>query len=306
MQKDLDVFLLGAGASHGSGDCEPHVPPLAPYLFVQLLERPRFRELIPEGFDATGPFESALAKLWDAHADRMVHVLNELALYFCEFRPGPHNLYMQLARRIRARADQTVFASLNADMLLEMSLKNAGVPFYYEGTLPARGAMILKPHGSINFLPTVAGASASEGSLYRAMELAGLERCNAIQIVSEIDAIHRFIQSTGLPPMVAAFMPKKPIPFCRAVIRDFWATWDQVVDNAKTLTIIGVNLRGAGPHIWDPLRTFRGSIAHVGPDPEAREKLAAMAPKASNVASVAPTFHAYMHPSGPRKAYHLW
>src|SRR5437868_2293466 len=128
-----------------------------------------------------------------------------------------------------------------------------GEPWHYEGTLPARGAMILKPHGSINFLPTLAGTSVSEGSLHRAMELAGLEHCNAIQVVSDPAQIHRYIRSTRLPPMVAAFLPNKPIPFCRAVIRDFWATWHRVVRGAKRLTIMGVDLDAGGPQLWDRL-----------------------------------------------------
>src|SRR5690349_17197170 len=122
MENGLDVFLLGAGASHGSGDCEPHAPPLGADLFAHLLERPRFRELIPADFVAEHGFEATLSKLWDAHADRMVPVLNEVAIYFSEFRPAPGNLYVELGRRIRQRVNQTVLASLNADMLLEMSL----------------------------------------------------------------------------------------------------------------------------------------------------------------------------------------
>jgi hypothetical protein len=306
MENGLDVFLLGAGASHGSGDCEPHAPPLAVDLFARLLERPRFRELIPETFVAEPSFEATLSKLWDQHPDRMVPVLNEIALYFCEFRPAPGNLYVELGRRIRQHANQTVLASLNADMLLEMSLFGSGVPCYYEGTLPARGAMILKPHGSINFLPTLAGSGASEGSLLRTMELAGLEHCNAIQVVGDPAQILRYVQSTGLPPMVTAFMPNKPIPFCRAVIRDFWATWHRVVRSAKSLTLIGVDLDGAGPHIWDPLLALRGQLDYVGTDPSAGDKLARMAPRTSRISVIAQTFAEYLRAKQPRWSYHLW
>jgi hypothetical protein len=306
MENGLDVFLLGAGASHGSGDCEPQAPPLGAELFARLLERPRFRELIPADFVAEHNFEATLSKLWDAHADRMVPVLNEVAIYFSEFRPAPGNLYVELGRRIRQRVNQTVLASLNADMLLEMSLFGSGVPCYYEGTLPSRGAMILKPHGSINFLPTLAGTSVSENSLHRAMELAGLEHCNAIQVVADPGQIVRYIKSTGLPPMVTAFMPNKPVPFCRAVIRDFWTTWHRVVRSAKSLTLIGVDLDGAGPHIWDPLLALRGQLDYVGLDAAASEKLARMAPRASRVSAVAPTFAEYLLAKQPRWSYHLW
>jgi hypothetical protein len=307
MQNGLDVFLLGAGASHGSGDCEPHAPPLSADVFAQLLERPRFRELIPPTFTPDPrSLEATLSKLWDEHPDHMVPVLNEVALYFCEFRPAPGNLFVELGRRIRQRADQTVLTSLNADMLLEMSLFGSGVPCYYEGTLPARGAMILKPHGSINFLPTLAGTSVSEGSLHRAVELAGLEHSNAIQVVADPTQILRYIQSTGLPPMVSAFLPNKPIPLCRAVIRDFWTTWHRVVRGAKNLTIIGVDLDGAGPHLWDPLLTLRGNLGYVGLDEGAADKLARMAPRAARVSVLALTFEQYLRTTQPRWTYHLW
>ena len=305
MENGLDVFLLGAGASHGSLDCEPEIPPLAADLYERLLRRPVFRELIPPNFVAVATnFEATLSKLWDEHADRMVPVLNEVAVYFSDFRPGAGNLYVELGRRIRQRADKTVLASLNAEMLLEMSLFGSGVPCHYEGTFPAHGARILKPHGSVNFLPTLAGTT--EGSLLHACELAGLENCNAIQVVSDPGQIHRYIRTTGLPPMLAAFMPNKPIPFCRAVIKDFWTTWHSVVKAARSLTIIGVDLGGAGPHIWDPLCALSGTIDYVGPDPDAEAKLVTMAPRASRIAIAGDSFEAYLKRTPPKKGYHLW
>jgi hypothetical protein len=106
--------------------------------------------------------------------------------------------------------------------------------------------------------------------------------------------------------MVMAFMPNKPIPFCRAVIRDFWTTWHRVVRGAKSVTIIGVDLDGAGPHIWDPLLALRGKLDYVGTDPEAADKLARMAPRSSRVSVVAPTFEQYLRTTQPRWTYHLW
>jgi hypothetical protein len=94
--------------------------------------------------------------------------------------------------------------------------------------------------------------------------------------------------------MVAAYMPNKPIPFCGAVIRDLWATWHRVARSARSLTIIGVDLDGAGPHIWDPLRALRGAIAYVGSDPDARDKLGAAAPRASRITVAGRTFDAYL------------
>src|SRR5262252_5298762 len=38
----LDVYLLGAGASHGSLHCEPNPPPLAGDLYGELIQRPAF------------------------------------------------------------------------------------------------------------------------------------------------------------------------------------------------------------------------------------------------------------------------
>jgi hypothetical protein len=295
MDTGLDVFLLGAGASHGSQDASPSLPPLGTELYDRLIERPAFQKLLPAEFvPDRKSFEATLSKLWDEHADRMIPVLCEVALYFAEFRPGPGNLYAELGRRIRNRASQTVLASLNVEMLLEMSLFGSGVPCHYEGTLPARGAMILKPHGSANFLPTLAGTSVSDGSLRRAAERSGLECCNAIQIVNDPGQIQGYIRTTGLAPMVAAYMPSKPIPFCNAVIRDFWATWQRVAGTARTLTIIGVDLDGAGPHIWDPLLALRGSITYVGVDPDARDKLSKRAPRSARVAIAGPSFDAYL------------
>jgi len=307
MNGGLDVYLLGAGASHGSLDCEPGVPPLGCELYERLLERPGFRDAIPRQFvPDRQSLEVTLSKLWDEHTEHMIPVLRETALFFSEFRPKPTNLYVELGRRIRSRASQTVLASLNFEMLLEMALFGSGVPCHYEGTFPAQGATILKLHGSANFLPTVAGAMLSDGSLLRAVERTGLASCNAIQIVNDPSLIHAYVKSTGLPPMVAAFMPNKPVPFCRDVIRDLWETWLRSVRVAETLTIIGVDLSGLGSHVSDPLRALRGKIVYVGPDPDARDKLAAMAPLASYVTVAAPSFHAYLGARIDTPSYHLW
>src|SRR5882724_7784525 len=87
MESGLDVFLLGAGASHESGDCEPHAPPLGSELYASLCERDSFRTLIPEDFAADErSLESTLSMLWDQHPDRLVPVLSQIALYFTDFR----------------------------------------------------------------------------------------------------------------------------------------------------------------------------------------------------------------------------
>ncbi len=295
MDSGLDVFLLGAGASHESGDCQPHVPPLGIDLYASLWERDSFRTLIPDGLAAEERcLATTLSKLWDQHPDRVVPVLNQIALYFAEFRPGAANLYAELGKRIRERVARTVLASLNVEMLLEMSLYGIGVPYHYEGTLPAQGAMVLKPHGSANFLPTLAGASVSDQSLRQATKRSGLACCNAIQIVYDPVLVKGFISTTGLPPMVAAYLPNKPIPYCEAVIRDLWATWRRVVGTAKSLTIIGVDLDGAAPHIWEALRPMRGSIEYVGTDADAIDKLTEKAPEAPRISVAGRTFDAYL------------
>jgi hypothetical protein len=236
----------------------------------------------------------------------MIPVLNEVAIYFSEFRPGAGNLYVELGRRIRQRANQTVIASLNTEMLLEMALFGSGVPCHYEGTLPARGAMILKPHGSVNFLPTLAGMDVAVVSPRDNKRLVALEQCNAIQVVSEPAEVHRYIQTTGLPPMVAAYMPYKPIPFCTAVIRDLWAAWQRVLLGARSLTIIGVGLDGGAPHIFDPLLSLRCAVEYVGPDPDAEKKLRELAPRASSASIVATSFAEYSKRADSKRGYHLW
>src|SRR5712671_1463231 len=104
MDTGLDVFLLGAGASNGSLDCTPALPPLGTELYDRLIERPAFRKLLPPSFvPDRQSFEATLSKLWDEHADRMIPVLCEVALYFAEFRPGPGNLYAELGRPLPLR-----------------------------------------------------------------------------------------------------------------------------------------------------------------------------------------------------------
>jgi len=54
------------------------------------------------------------------------------------------------------------------------------------------------------------------------------------------------------------------------------------------------------------LRALRGKLVYVGPDPDAKDKLAAMAPLASYVTVAAPSFHAYLGARIDTPSYHLW
>jgi len=77
------VFLFGAGASYGSGECYPHPPPLGNTLLPELLRRGAFGaptddEYVRQLFE-NKTFEEGMQEFFDTSETRVPAVLREMS-----------------------------------------------------------------------------------------------------------------------------------------------------------------------------------------------------------------------------------
>ena len=186
---DLKVlFLFGAGASYGSGECA-HLtarrlirpPPLGAgdKGLVAVWERTNRTELLSEIPPSLrdvfrSNFEKGMAQLITVENADRVDATNRfqvrLAEYFLKFAPTNSNLYSKLFSLLKSRNIRPVCVSLNYDVMAELAAHFAGFEVLpvlddmnpitrhpwrgpADPTLGLPTVSFYKPHGSANYLP---------------------------------------------------------------------------------------------------------------------------------------------------------
>ena len=89
------VFLFGAGASYGSGECYPKNPPLGFQLFDELQGWGGVATTADENLRDTfkKDFEAGMAEFFRTRNTDITRFLREMADYFAQFEPGTKNYY---------------------------------------------------------------------------------------------------------------------------------------------------------------------------------------------------------------------
>lgn len=151
----MDVFLFGAGASFGSGNCIPHPPPLGTQLFDILDARGGFvSTLSDEQKSKFRPrFEVGMAALYEESNMLGLALLREMGGYFAGFLPGHGNYYIELISHLKERRKPFTLATTNYDLLIEFVINAVGSKFNYVPHDAPDQIVLYKIHGSCNFLP---------------------------------------------------------------------------------------------------------------------------------------------------------
>jgi hypothetical protein len=261
------VFLFGAGASYGSLDCSPNVPPLGAGLFRALQHQSGIAASVSPQLAASfeANFELGMSEFFRERNNETVPFLREMAAYLRRFCPGSGNLYHAIVELARRRGD-VVLASLNYDLLLERAILETGFGLSYRGLpLAPRNIAVRKLHGSCNFLPQPGGvmrnvrvdtSQAHSGAAAFGMPI------RATMDDGELEEFYRTQES--LAPAIAMYAPGKRVLVSPEIVKEQQAHWRTEVAQADHIFVIGVGVNPDDDHVWAPLAHAPGRLGYVG------------------------------------------
>lgn len=255
------VVMVGAGASYGAGGNFTR-PPLGHELYGEVVKAfpktwGRFTEPWRSHFELN--FEQGMSEVWLSGADYVSSLLTDLGRYFARFQlQGPNaGEYTRLLQVLAKHGalEQTVFASLNYEVLLEEALDASGLGG--AGFIP-----VIKPHGSFNYV-------AAGSSRFRNIHVSGSTHIydGPIVGVNREDALRSY--QNGIPPAMSNFAEGKHSPVGYRALEATRTEFAHAVREASIIVTIGVHPNPADGHIWWPIMESKADVWYVGgTDPE--------------------------------------
>jgi len=274
------VFLFGAGASKGSGDCYPENPPLGSELFDELQRRGGVASTVDADLRRTfrADFEKGMADFFRARNPDITPFLREMADYFAQFEPGPKNYYGQLAKIVAEAKGSVVFATTNYEALIEIAVTQAGYSIAYNkpAQYPKGGIPVLKLHGSCNFLPDFQGGGIRGISFdltpkpdLPLEEISSSIYDGRVRIASSLAEVRSFCrQEDSVAPALGLYMLGKPVMWCRSFVEYQQDVWRKAIKRAGRIYVIGAGVYEHDDHIWDVLEDAKGQLRYIDPYPE--------------------------------------
>jgi len=262
-----NLVLVGAGASTGaetdSGKIIPEQPPLGSQLFDRLSSKyPDTWGALPADIqdEFVDDFERGMVALGEEHSELHASLYRVMGDYFASFRiAASPTWYGRLASELEGSIsnNKTVFASLNYECLLELALRRRGFEVAHCLSQRSDSAVVLKPHGSCNFLSDKVRA---EGITFDE----GVRFGGDIQVVG-LDEARQYCQGdAALYPAMSLFRPDKYIQIGVHVVDKFQEMWKEAVDEAEKIAVIGVKPRESDEHIWGELSNTDADIYYIG------------------------------------------
>ena len=261
------LFVIGAGASYGNPDCEPHPPPLGARLYSELkVESQVARELDEEVVKIleTGDFESGMELLWEREPVKITPLQIDLAKYFTKFKAGSDNYYNQLIKIIKKSKKKPVISTTNYDLLLEQCINDNGYYITYGG-LPVEldNISLLKIHGSCNFLPDMKPDQIQGIGFVVPKEGGGILKAN-IKPASADESRSFCERSDSIAPAIAVYSKGKQVLHCGDFVKETQEQWAKEVDRASKIFVIGLRVVEHDRHIWDKLSGCNTWLGYVG------------------------------------------
>jgi hypothetical protein len=268
------VILLGAGASFGSGDVSPSIPPLGndpDGLFARLETVGGQAANLPEDLKSLfrSDFEKGMAKFYEDSNGNIMRFQREIAAYLAQFTPGAKNAYVRLIQTVGVR--RAIYASLNYDLLFELAAGSQGIKTCY-GVEPLTSEVrLLKLHGSSNFWPDI------PAGMLKNVTVANSVRADVqalIRPLNQNETLDRCAIEDSLAPAIAMYAEGKTVKISPDYVEQQQALWKTAVSDANKVFVVGVRVHNADAHIWGELAKTKASITYFGrcPDREAYEE----------------------------------
>lgn len=267
------LFLFGAGASFGSGDCNPHPPPLGSHLFDALAKAGGIATTVDRELAELfiKDFEVGMEQFRRKRPGDVTYLLRDMARYFASFSPGPSNLYGDLVRLLLNNRKHAVLTTTNYDLLIEASVLSQGLTVCYStsGGRPGKVISVLKIHGSCNFLP-------KEPQMVQGITLVPshgvpgiLDGEDAVKVVNSVREIYAFCNSnSSLGPTLACYSRDKSVPYSSSFVREIQEDWNRSVEKSARIFVVGLRVHPVDEHIWKPLAAAKAPLFYVGFEPE--------------------------------------
>lgn len=259
------IFLFGAGASKGAGNCIPEIPPLGAELFTELTRCfPMSWGSLPQNivteFKRIPVFENGMKFLWDNYSHLIPTLMQHMALYFLQFRPKQPgiSLYDKLISEIVSRnlVNKIALSTINYDCLIEWGINNSRIQVNYF-TMPNNNKTLVlwKLHGSCNFWPQ--GIRATR----RVQFTKGVSFGTPMEAHSNLnDSVAMCLGDNALPPVMCLYMPTKPVQVSPGSISAIQKIWTESVLHTKDVILVGVAPNEEDFHIWKPLANTNATL----------------------------------------------
>ncbi|MEW9858433.1 hypothetical protein [Pseudomonas putida] len=254
-----NLVLLGAGASHGSEPTGQPTPPLGNKLFGELLARPGVASGLPQSVkESFKDFEEGMAKFAESRSGDIQQFQREMAGYLAEFLPSENSLYRKLLTTFDRK--ETVFASLNYDLLLEEAMEASGYHPSYALELLYKHIRLLKPHGSSNFWYDAPGSTFKNIRI----EGCGTALVAPVRPRTRVESLALCRQDDSFAPAMSLYAKGKEVKTCPDFVIEQQRLFAEACSRAENIYIIGVRVVPEDYHVWGPLKQSPAHVNYFG------------------------------------------
>lgn len=263
------TIIFGAGASHGSGKCFPYAPPLGDRgIFDELVKLngafARLSESEKAAFIRDG-FEAGMASI-ENDSSVINPLQKEIACYLSGFETCHQNAYTRLFARLKGFSGKFSIATLNYDLLIEQSLNWNGIPYDLE--LGGRHQLLLKLHGSSNFLPNISGRMFINCGVVGGKEFVSGSGVRLAKDQTEVRWWCEKEAGTLLSPVMAMYAKDKRVVVSAETIEAIQAEYRKILDISSHIVIVGMKFVAHDVHVWGPLESANAKFLLVDPFPQ--------------------------------------
>lgn len=211
----------------------------------------------------TGGFEQGMHAAWQSRDERAQGLLIDMGLYFLGFTRLGADLYSRLVSRLKAR--DLISVTTFVSLNYECLFELAALS---KGISIAHTVELALPGDLILLKPH----GSSNFLIPRAMiwlnraRLKGLGNyyTGAIQRVTPTEAIRQYAAGQSMPPAMSLFAPNKPTPVALEIIEEIRAVWSRRAAETDVAVVIGARPLLADTHIWTPLLESNARVLHLG------------------------------------------
>lgn len=254
-----NLVLLGAGASHGSEPAGYATPPLGDGLFEKLASRPGIASKLPNKTKKLfKDFEQGMADFAISNSGDIQQFQREMAYYLAEFSPSPNSLFFRILEIFDRK--ETVFASLNYDLLLEEAMEACGYRPCYDLELLYKRIRLIKPHGSSNFWYDLPGYS------FRNIRVVncGIALSAPVTPRTRTETLALCQTDDSFAPAMSMYAKGKEVKTCPDFVIQQQALFEEACSKVKEIYIIGVRVVPEDAHVWGPLMKSSAHLTYFG------------------------------------------